>query len=302
MINTARNVKCKECGRTLPGPPRDCDVCGGKMTYREAEVYHTPGGVIPKDKMGNKTRSSSSKSDSPAKFDSISKLTKLNKPSMNQNTNPYSPNKKDSKEKNGKIKAVVESIGLEKPKFDKNYEKESSKGKKVLEGLGGIVGIIIAILIFAGNLGGDDYGSDYASNDTYIDEIRVMENYELYATNVNHTYFDFDDGDGTVGIDFEVEVTNSEDIIVDLEKDFEVTIDGEVYSLRNVYVSNNSLDDSDVMEEDENKYILKPDYTYYFYVVYDFYQEEWYEIEVKHNFGKGLENRDPEKDILIEND
>lgn len=317
MAEKNRNVKCKECGRTLPGPPRDCDVCGTRMTYREAEIYRTPEGSVSR-RVNSEVFETSSQSpnhnepveepeDSGINFTKVKSM--INSVVIGEEDNLLDDIEQEinlnNQEEN--VKEAAQTIKLLNPKVedasfdneDKSYDfddesddDDESSYKNPLEIIGSIVGIIIAVVVF----GTGFFGDDAETYNTYVNEIRVTDNYKIYVNDVMHDYID--EGDSTITIDFKVNTMNAETVTFNLDNDFKVIIDDGIYDISEIYMS----DDEGRSYDESEEYTLKPGITYFFEIVYDYDTSEWYDVLIKHNLGGGLDSRDISKDILIQQD
>lgn len=294
MTNTVRYVKCKDCGRTLPGPPRACDVCGEKMTYGEAEIYRTPEGPIHRHYYAQ------------AKANSEARQSRRN----------YSPTN-TAKSSNRYENAGNENTGYEKNAVKNAYysffqdggrkqKSQKSAGKKALDIGTGVIGVVVAIFVIFGGVIGNffddsdwDYDgySDYDSSTVYVEESMLTDNYDMYLDYIE--YYRYDDEANELDIDFEVTVDSDSPVVFNLYNDFEVVIDDEVYSFSEVYVGD-GYGDYESIEEDT--FTMEPNQKYYFSISYEYEYGSWTNMVIKHNFGGGLANRNSDYDFIINED
>lgn len=213
MAYETRMVKCEDCGRTLPGPPRKCDVCDGKMTYRAAESFYTPDGIISR-------RQHAAMSGKPLvnKFNMGQKPTYHTKPNSDYASDPV----KNLLEINSRYPAV----------------------KYIL-----IVAIILMIIMFVINLNEADYHENYTITDVVATETYELQMYNVdYSEYGDNAYADVY-FDVTVDSSEDISINPVESIA--MYDDYEINMPIEFVSIIDDYGDEyqfNDIEESFVME------------------------------------------------------
>lgn len=306
MSNETEYVKCEDCGRRLPGTPRKCDVCGGRMTSRAENSYYTPEGIITKSKHNSQKGKTPDREASPIKR-------------SDKNTSYSSSEKKSSfvdrlgdavdvfadsevfeaqnLKKIGQILTGTSSQGSS--SYSNNNSSESNqnnkrdsgeKTKSILKAASWIVIIAVGIIFvfnpFSGSI--DDYDDSYESYDDYktqaIDSEIITDYYTLSMLDIE--YEDEDEFLDELNINFEVTVTGKENLDVNPLRDLDLYADGEdVGNMEYVSIYNETTEtDTDyfIDESEDNSFLLETGDSYSITLKY-YNVHVLSDLELKHN-------------------
>ena len=193
MSDEKRYVKCEDCGRRLPGPQRKCDVCGGKMTYKVADSFYTPEGIIPRSFYDSSMRSTPELDETlrNSRTDNHSVLNKLNQAGQNFKSNNSS--KKYSKQSHGNRGFSISSKAH-------NHRKTGLGREKIIEILKGAVILVIVVFLVVFFLrvdsapdSDDSIYDDMGSIYTQVDETFESDSISAELSSI-YTDEDYDDG------------------------------------------------------------------------------------------------------------
>lgn len=240
-------VKCVDCGRTLPGPEKRCDVCGGRMTYDAANSYFTPEGPVSKIVYEKHSYSTPDRQST--------KQVSANKSKLEKESKSYGKTTVL-----GKAKKVVTNS----PFFGKD-----SKGDRIFENIGKGVGAIILVVILASFFIGDapfEYDTTtydvseyhyYDFEDGSDDYIIEGDGYELSLV-----YASWDQGTGQLTIDMNLDVS-SKIVMEDVYDMFRYDVSGVDLRVGSIDIKDEETENWSWMTEDDRvDYIFKKDRRY----------------------------------------
>lgn len=304
-----RYVKCEVCGRRVPGPPRKCDICDGRMTYKAEDSYYTPEGIIEKRHRYNtetQTPSTGRRSKSQRKQVVNSRNSK-----SQQNTSSEWENISNLTTSQG----GSNSDGKGKEYDVSAFHDWANKVNKypILKFIVGFIVLAILAAFSIADLGHDPYDDGYdeawdynSSTSVPIDKSSAAEKYIITAADVEYFYNDeepYDEDDESIDdepqlqLHFQLEYTGDGTMKISPFDQLGLIIDGQQYDLSEIEID--GVDEGMTFYGSDEFFTLESGRPYYGTIYIDADGRSIEDIKLIHNLGGDLDKRDTGTDIVM---